>query len=320
MVATTSVDAFSGTVVQTADLGLPELPQIGQTAGSGSNAPGTDSGQTASIAAALEFLTGTHTARVFVDGPTKTRLQVMDSLAERDLVHNGSNVWLYDSAKNAATRVTLPQGDATVPNDGSTTIQTPAEMADRLLASVGPSTTVTVGDNTRVAGRPVYDLVLTPKSADTLVGSVSIGVDSETGLPLQVLVRARGQQSPAFRIAFSDVTLTAPSAGLFDFTPPAGATVTQQALPQSNSATGHATMPAAPPTVTGTGWDTVVSLPAGQGTSTMLDSPMLAQVTTSVSGGRLLSTSLLNVYLSQDGRVFAGAVPLSVLQSAATGR
>lgn len=319
MVATTSVDAFSGTVVQTADLGVPELPQIGQTAGSGSNAPGTGSGPTASIAAALEFLTGTHTARVFVDGTTKTRIQVMDSLAERDLVQNGSNVWLYDSAKNVATQVTVPHGDATVPTDGST-IQTPAEMAGRLLASVGPSTTVTVGDNTRVAGRPVYDLVLTPKSTDTLVGSVSIGVDSETGLPLQVLVRARGQQSPAFRVAFSDVTLTAPSAGLFDFTPPAGATVTQQALPQSNSATGHATMPTAPPTVTGTGWDTVVSLPAGQDASTLLDSPMLAQVTTSVSGGRLLSTSLLNVYLSQDGRVFAGAVPLSVLQSAATGR
>jgi hypothetical protein len=44
---------------------------------------------------------------------------------------------------------------------------------------------------------------------------------------------------------------------------------------------------------------------------------LYSQATTAVSGGRVLSTSLVSVLLTDDGRVFAGAVPASALQSAA---
>ena len=49
----------------------------------------------------MELLSGSHTARVYIDGPAKARFQVMDMLAERDLVRNGNDLWLYNSASSA---------------------------------------------------------------------------------------------------------------------------------------------------------------------------------------------------------------------------
>jgi hypothetical protein len=63
----------------------------------------------------------------------------------------------------------------------------------------------------------------------------------------------------------------------------------------------------------------VIELPAGGIPANALESPLLAQATTSVDGGRLLSTSLVNVLLTNDGRIFAGSVPADTLQAAAAG-
>ncbi|MEO6309930.1 MAG: sigma-E factor regulatory protein RseB domain-containing protein, partial [Leifsonia sp.] len=211
LVGQSSVTALFGTVEQSSELGLPELPHGMSSARSGPDA------QAASL---LELLSGSHTARIYLDGPTQARVQILDQLAERDAIRKGSDVWLYDSAKQTATHVTLPAGHTASPTPGE--VQTPAEVAQKLLAAVDPSTTVSVGAPVSVAGRTAYDLVLTPNSSKTLVGSVSIAVDSATGLPLKVDVLARGQNQPAFEIAFTELTLEAPAAELFNFTPPPG--------------------------------------------------------------------------------------------------
>ncbi|MBC7761116.1 MAG: hypothetical protein H7201_04820, partial [Candidatus Saccharibacteria bacterium] len=266
-------------------------------------------------------LTGSHTARIFVDGSTKQRVQVLDTMAERDMVRNGSEVWLYDSKKKTAARSTLAAGATSPPlTEGS--IPTPDEFASKFLSSVDSTTVVSLGDDLRVAGRTAYNLVLTPKAGETLIGSVSIAVDSETGLPLSVEVFARSQEAPAFRVGFSTLDLGTPDASLFTFTPPAGVTVTtktpkaqtqQTQTPQTETPRNDT----AKPTVSGTGWDAIVALPAGKSTARATSSPLFAQLTTSVTGGRLFRTSLINVLLTDDGRVFAGPVPLAKLQTAA---
>jgi len=313
MVGQSTVKALSGTLEQTSQLGLPQLPTSGPSSNSGA-------------ASALDLLTGSHTARVYLDGPSNSRVQVMDQLAERDVVRHGNDVWIYSSKDNTATHVTLPAGtagkDTTTPGD----VQTPAQLAHRLLTALDPSTQVTVGRDTKVAGRTAYDLVLRPRGSDTLIGSVSIAVDSQTGLPLSVDVQARGQDKPAFQLAFTALTLQTPAADRFQFVPPPGATVKQQALPQHHSkqepsASGSYSHPAVPqPTVSGTGWDAVIALPAGAAPSQLTSSPLLAQATRAVPGGRLLHTALVNVLLTDDGRVLAGSVPPERLQDAAAGR
>ncbi|TFD78287.1 LolA family protein [Cryobacterium fucosi] len=339
LIGDSNVKALSGTIEQTSELGLPALPSTG-------------SGADASASSALELLTGSHTARVYLNGPDNIRVQVMDRLAERDLVRNASDVWMYNSKDNTALHVTLPDTTGMPRPEADGSQQTPAQLAERMLAAIDPSTAVTVGKDTRVAGRTAYELRLTPRTDETLVGEVSIAVDSETGMPLRVEVQARGQSAPAFSLAFSKLSLEAPNADLFDFTPPAGAKVEEKSLPDASamhdkamhdmSLTGGK-MPATEDEATklveqlkdeklkngggmlpgvsvdGTGWASVVELPAGTVPADVLADPLLAQVTESVDGGRLLSTALVNVLVTDDGRVFAGSVPAARLQTAAVG-
>ena len=153
---------------------------------------------------------------------------------------------------------------------------------------------------------------------------------------------------------FTTLSLETPDADLFDFTPPAGATVEEKSLPDAaamhqkrmdkngvadqtprsmmprteaeakafvdqlkaeQATKGGAMLPGM--NVDGTGWESVVELPAGTVTADALANPMLAQVTESVDGGRLLSTTLVNVLVTDDGRVFAGSVPAARLQAVA---
>lgn len=295
------VTAFSGTISQTSGLGLPALPTTGADASAGS---------------ALELLTGSHTARLFVDGSTKQRVQVLDRMAERDLVRNGSDMWLYDSKKKTAVHSTLAEHTTQTPQDPGS-IVTPDQLASKFLASVDSSTTVSLGSDLRVAHRTAYDLVLTPKAGDTLVRSISIAVDSETGLPLSVDVFAQSQDDPAFSVGFSTIDLGAPDAGLFTFTPPAGAKVTEKAPKVDVVPTTAPKAESPKPTVSGTGWDAIVAIPAGENSSRAQSSPLFGKLTTAVAGGHLFGTSLVNVLLTDDGRLFAGSVPVSKLQAAA---
>jgi outer membrane lipoprotein-sorting protein len=295
---------FSGTVRQTSDLGLPELP-AGLTSGSGSGS-GADTGS----ANAVELLTGTHTARVFEAGADQRRVQVLDSMTERDLIRNGNDLWLWDAKHDAATHVTVPERTA----DG-TDVMSPADAARHALDAIDDSTAVAVDGSASVAGRDAYRLVLTPRSSGTTVGSVGIAVDAVTGLPLQVEVTARGATSPAFSVGFTAVDLTKPDASIFDFQPPSGATVHQESLPtRSGSSDGER------PVVTGSGWDAVVTAdPGTSATAGITSDGVFQQLTKAVDGGRVLSTTLVNVLVTDDGRILAGAVPVARLEAVAAG-
>ena len=296
-----TVEGFSGTMRQTSELGLPELPTTGA---------GTDT----DTASALELLTGDHTARVWVDGTDRSRVAVLDDMAERDAVRDGSSVWLWDSKKNSAVHV-VADGTAGRPRTGST--KTPAEIADALLSEVGPTTATTVDTTQRVAGRDAYTLVLTPKTSATTIGSVQLAVDATTGLPLQVEVFARGASSPAFQSGFTSIDYAVPAASTFDFTPPADATVTTKTLKGGDHERSGAKPAGGRPEVSGSGWAAVVEVPAGKVPASLQSNPTYLRLTTAVDGGRVLSTSLVNVLRTDDGRVFAGAVPVSALQAAA---
>ncbi|MBP1233933.1 outer membrane lipoprotein-sorting protein [Arthrobacter sp. PvP102] len=339
MVAHHAAPSLSGTLEQTSQIGLPELPKTGPSAGSGA-------------ASALELLSGPHTARVFMDGPSNVRVQVLDRLAERNAVRSGDQVWLYSSKDNTATHLTLP-ADAGKHNDfsqfkhpGSGTdgvMPTPEDLAARLLAAADPTTEIAVLPEVTVAGRAAYNLMITPRTEGTLIGSIAIAVDGQSGLPLSVELKARGQEEPAFKLAFTTLSLQVPDASLFAFSPPPGATVKEIEVPAhgTESWPGHAkeggAVPDAAvpgsrdpgtghprPTVTGTGWESVVEFPASPGSAeagAMVSSdPLLQQAAVAVPGGRLFSTAVMNVLLTDDGRVFVGSVPAERLLTAAAAR
>jgi outer membrane lipoprotein-sorting protein len=300
---------YSGTVAQTSDLGLPELP-AGATGGSDAQASGI-----------LDLLTASHTARVYVDGPTKQRVQVLDSLAERDLVRNGTEVWTWDSATDQAVHATLPSNaPSNTPTPGTMPTATPQSLAEQLVATAGRYSTLAVSKGSQ-AGRATWRVTVTPKASGTLVDKAVLSVDASTGVPLAVQLDARGQTSPAVSVAFSSIDFGVPAASNFSFTPPKGAKVTEQTVP---SPSPHASGPASPTgsTVTGSGWTSILAVPAsalGPGVAGLSadQADTLNELTQSVAGGRGLQTSLFSVLLTTDGRLYAGAVPLSALESAA---
>lgn len=311
LVAAHTARSFSGTMEEHTDLGLPSIPGQALSAAKGSSSLGSE-------AALLDLLTASHTANVYADGPTRQRVQVIDQLAERDAIRNGTDAWTYDSSTHKVTHAQLPAGTAaSAPTPAALS---PDQLAQRLLAAAGPNTDVSLGSPTTVAGHGAYTLVLTPKASDTLVARVTVAVESQTGLPLAVDVFAKGQSGPAVHAAFTKLALTAPDPSVFAFTPPAGATVTEKAAPAAPAETDHARSDKAPASKAATaprGWDAVVTVPAAKVPAGFADQPLVKQLATPVAGGSVISSSLFTVFLAADGRVLAGAVPASTLEAAA---
>lgn len=291
----TPVRAFSGTVRVDAALGLPTLPE----------------GMDRTSLGLVGLLSGSHDLRVSADGPDKQRIAVLSGLSETDLVHNGPDLWTYDSSGQAVTHRTLRTRDETTPSpDPSPMDMTPDIAARHLLDKIDPTTEVTTDASTTVAGRDAYVVVLTPRTPDTLIGSVRIALDAENHLPLQVRVVPKGTTDPAVTIGFTSVSFATPSADTFRFSPPAGATVTEakhDVPTDGGSSEAH-------PTTSGTGWSAVLELPAAPALT-----KALTRIGTATPQGHVLAMRLFSVLLTPDGRVFVGAVPPATLESAAGG-
>ena len=328
--AASDVDALSGTIEQSSDLGLPDLGAL-------TGAMGDESSEGAPTAADIDDLialvTGSHTAKVYLDGES-ARLQVLDRLGERNVYVDGdaNQVWYVDSETQTATQLTLPSdaeidqlhSDAPAPPDSALT---PDQMLDQALADLDETTEVTVGTDARVAGRDVYELVLTPRTEDTLVGEIRFAIDGENGVALAAAVTARGASEPAFQTGFTQVDFSAPDPAVFAFTPGDDATVTQNEIDLPTGAPDHddATTDAASPVVYGEGWSAVVELPdtSEAGSADVFSGldpeqlQLLDSLTSAVDGGRVLQTSLVTVLITDDGRVLVGAVPAARLVEAA---
>jgi outer membrane lipoprotein-sorting protein len=323
---TSHVNGFYGTVVQSAELGLPELPNIGGSSSTGSLA---------------DLLTGSHSARVWYAGPTKQRIAVMESVNETDVFRDGDQVWQWSSATKTATHTQLPAGSAKHEPPGPTL--TPDQVAQRALAALDPTTIVQTDNSTTVAGRAAYELVLVPRAAGSRVGAVHIAIDGQYKVPLGVQVYPRGADpSKAIDVSFTDINFAVPGDDNFRFTPPKGATVREQPMAMGGAGLGeHAAAAALNPQVIGTGWTSIVALrasdllpgmspppPGTAGTPGREPAPpgaaameQLLNALTPVSGtwgsGRLLDSKLLSVLVTDDGRIFAGAVDPSALYAAA---
>ncbi|EWT01250.1 hypothetical protein N865_05570 [Intrasporangium oryzae NRRL B-24470] len=341
-----SLESLSGTVVQTADLGLPQIPGLSGSSGG----PGGASSSLTSL------LAGSHTLRVWFAGPTQQRVAVIGNLGESDIIRNGTDLWLWSShdktaehhvlgsgpkrdAAHADRPAGLPTGIPTGLASGmpSQLPTTPDQAAQQALAVLGTTTTVSTSGTAVVAGRQAYELVLAPKGTTTSrIAQIRIAIDAEKHIPLRVQVYSTKISNPAFEVGFTAVDFSKPDARQFAFNPPPGTTVTQSGslkpggaatnrLPSQSGTPATGTKPAAPKIV-GTGWSTVAvtTLPAATdsagatgatgaaGTSLQKQLNGILRSIPTVSGswgrGHLLDGTLFSVALTDDGRVAVGAV------------
>jgi outer membrane lipoprotein-sorting protein len=274
-----SLPPLTGTVVETAALGVPQLPGTGNPT------------------SITSLLAGSHTIKVWYSDPAHIRLAIPDSMSETDVIRNGATLWLWQSQSNTVTRKQLPARISKEAQQAASSQVplTPQQAAQQVLKEVGPSTSVSVDPAVTVAGQAAYELVLTPKSSSSLIGKVTLALDgAHSDVPLRVQVFARGAAAPAFQVGYTSVAFVKPAAANFNFTPPPGAKVTTslagtafgggppvingkvQVRIRSAQAASGAVQPvkiplkgqvkqvtAAKPTVLGTDWLSVAVLPAG---------------------------------------------------------
>jgi hypothetical protein len=130
-----------------------------------------------------------------------------------------------------------------------------------MLSAIEPTTSVSLGPDTQVAGRDAYTLILEPKSPDTLVGRIEINIDSQTSLPLGASIYARGAQTPAISAQFTNVSFDPVDPSVFDFSPPPGAKIQQVSLPNKPPAMPSDEKNLANDIRTfGTGWSAIVAV------------------------------------------------------------
>jgi outer membrane lipoprotein-sorting protein len=309
-VATAKIPALAGKVSASENLGLPMklLPE------------------------------GTGSASVWSDGQNRYRATLPGRTSEKTFVEDGGTLWSWDSQKNTVSKFT--HGDAVTKEKvaGSD----PAALGKDLLNLVRQYSDVKVDGTARVATRPAYELVVTPKPTErTLLREIRVAVDSETRLPLRVQVLANGQSEPALKVEFSELTVGPQNADLFKFTPPQGATVTERK--EGDNAKSEADIRKGMGDFLGNlnlqtigdGWDTVLAakLPGdlngllgqvqgqGNGRGKGFDAnALLKSFAKEVSGswgtGYVFSTKVGTALVTTDGRVAVGAVPEQVLTEA----
>lgn len=305
---------MSGTVVQHADLGIPALPEM----------QGESSDLTSLVA-------GSHTLRVWYGGADKARVALVGTLGESDVIRNGNDLWIWSSQKNEAQHLTLPAHQKQAePRQLPSELQnlTPRQLADRILSAVDPSTAVKSDGTVSVAGRDAYQVSISPRTDDSLIGSIRIAIDSETSAPLRVEVFARDNASePALDAGFTHVDFGTQSASQFRFDPPSGVKV-EQIKPGEHKKLQHkklsdAKAQAPKLQAVGTGWRSVVIVNGikSQGKTDPGKLQQYLDALTPVSGswgsGRLFESALFDVLLTKDGRLIAGAVTPQVLYDAA---
>ncbi len=267
-------------------LGLPALPGVPQAAN------------------------GTSTARIWSDGDRRGRVQLPTETGERTLVSDGETFWSWNSETRTVRR--MPEGEHERDAAGAD----PGAAAAEALAKLRPSSVISVDGTSEVAGRPAYDLVLAPVSTErTLLREVRVAVDAEHRIPLRLTVLATGSPDPALQIGFTDIEFGPQDPELFRFTPPPGAKVEDAHGPEGHGARD------AEPAMVGDGWDAVLVAEApGPDAQRPEGVPELAKLGRPISGpwgsGRLITSTVASVIVTDDGRIAIGAVPEQVLTEA----
>ncbi|MEU6825193.1 DUF2092 domain-containing protein [Streptomyces atriruber] len=368
-IAASDTQQLSGNVKISTDLGLPSFGGMAGGFGGGGGADRGEGGDEKGSAAdpkskLMELASGTHTLRVAADGPDKQKVSVLGDASEYSMIHNGDDVWAYDSESNEAYHAKGEgasskhdsskhdsskkhdkgaKGEEGVPKglDGEQLPSTPKEFAEQALKAVDDTTSVKVDGTAQVAGRDAYRLVIKPKQSGSTVGQITVAVDEKTGTPLKFTLTPASGGAAVVDAGFTKVDFGKPSASTFDFTPPKGTKVTEadeQHGEEGHDFKGKGDKGAGEfgkgdlnePKIIGEGWSTIaeLKLPGGQGLPTagsgdvpqdaqkLIDS-LGDQVNGKFGSGTVFSTRLINALVTDDGKVYVGAVTKDALVKAA---
>jgi hypothetical protein len=309
---------IAGDVETHLDLGLPEVP----------TGFGGEGG-------AVAMLGGTQRFRVW-HSPDGLRIAHITQVSERDLIVNHEEAWWWNASEMKATRVRfddlralmsrvpggLPMGseghgdrERALEEGAAAMAADPITVARLGIEALAPYASVSVEGDGEVGGRAVYDLVLTPLTEGTLIGSVELSIDAETFVPLRFQVIARATGEAAMSAGFTSVSYETIDPTVFEFTPPPGVEVIDGLgnigdLGTARRGQVHGIEDPRPegprPLTFGEGFESRIAIPLTNGVPREI-MPLLPYA------GPLLS--VLEIQHDDRSWLLMGAVPLDVLQA-----
>jgi hypothetical protein len=165
------------------ELGLPELPNVGEL---------------------TDLFSGSTRLRAWYASPSAWRVAELTATGERDTYRTADSTYVWDFERNLLTRsigntVRLPRAADLLP----------PTLARRLVA--GEAGKLTSIEARRVAGVAAAGLRWTPTDPDTTVGRVDVWADPGTGLAVRVDIAGR-DGGTAFTAQFQELQQRAPAA------------------------------------------------------------------------------------------------------------
>lgn len=348
-IAASDTQTLSGTFKVSTDLGLPAFDGLLDGIAEGMGDAGQGAGTADPSAQLTKLVSGTHTLKIAADGPERQKLTLLDGKEQYSLVRNGDEVWAYDSRSNEVFHEKGVEGVGEAPEKELPA--SPKQLADEVLKAAGDTTSITVGGTAKVAGRDAYRLVIEPKQQGSTVDSITIAVDAANGTPLKFTLDSTSGGKPVVDAGFTKVDFGKPAASEFDFTVPKGAKVTEgDDIEKSHEEAGKDLEKdlgdldkefgglglgglggglggeKGEMNVIGEGWTTIARFDSGAPAPKTDEAPkevqgFLDSLGEKVSGkfgsGTVFKTKIVNALMTDDGKVYVGAVTPQALVDAA---
>lgn len=176
---------FQGFIEVRGELGLPDLPNVGEFP---------------------NLLSGTTTLRVWYASPSAWRVAELTRTGETDTYRTAESTYVWDFESNLLTRSV---GDG--PRLPRAADLLPPTLARRLLQSGAATNDLTAIPGRRVAGLDAAGFRWTPSDPDSTIGWVEVWADPVTGLAVRVDVAGR-DGGTALTAEFQDLRQSTPDA------------------------------------------------------------------------------------------------------------
>ncbi len=182
--------------------------------------------------------------RLWLSSDHQLRIELQSNDGDAQIVVNKSSFWISDPSSQTVYEGTLPAQKADKASSGKSADQglpTVAEIQsdlNRLMQRVD----VSGAQPTDVAGQAAYRVVISPKHSGGLLGSAQLAWDAVRGVPLEVGIYARGNNTPVLDLKATGISYGKVSDSVFTIKPPAGYKVTRiSTMGSAKQAAGAAT-------------------------------------------------------------------------------
>src|ERR1700733_798566 len=162
--------------------------------------------------------------RLWLSDDGRLRIELQSDNGDAQVVVDHRSFWISDPTQNVVYEGTLAAGHAGQHPSGQHGVPSIASIQSFLTRLMG-RVNLSGAQPTDVAGRPAYQVTVSPKHDGGLLGSAQLAWDATMGVPLQFAIYARGNTTPVVELKATGISYGAIPASDFNVSPPAGAKV-----------------------------------------------------------------------------------------------